>query len=86
MLGELELFCIKNNIIDSCQGSGKKNSRTSDHLMVIRFVIDKIVKGEKGKLFALFVDIEKYLISHQELYCSIIYRTIMVLVESFGIF
>ena len=55
----LEDFCNKNNIIDGCQGSGKKNSRTADHLMVIRFLIDKIVKGEKGKLFACFVDIKK---------------------------
>ena len=59
MRNRLEVFCNKNNIIDSCQGSGKKNSRTSDHLMVIRFLIDKIVIGEKGKLFACFVDIKK---------------------------
>ena len=43
----LQDFCNKNNIIDSSQGSGIKNSRTSDHLMVIKFLIDKIVKGEK---------------------------------------
>ena len=55
----LQVFCDKRNIIDSCQGSGKKNTRTSDHLMVIKFLIDKIVKGEKNKLFACFVDIKK---------------------------
>ena len=27
--------------------------------MVIRYLIDKIVRGEKGKLFACFVDIKK---------------------------
>ena len=59
MRNRLEDFCNKNNIIDGCQGSGKKNSRTADHLMVIRFLVDKIVKGEKGKLFACFVDIKK---------------------------
>ena len=59
MRNRLETFCNKNNIIDGCQGSGKKNSRTADHLVVIRFLIDKIVKGEKGKLFACFVDIKK---------------------------
>ena len=56
----LQDFCDKNDIIDSCQGSGKKNTRTSDHLMVIKFLIDKIVKGEEEKkLFACFVDIKK---------------------------
>ena len=41
------------------QGSGKKGSRTSDHLMVIKFLIDKIVKKGKKRLYACFVDIRK---------------------------
>ena len=55
----LQKFCDKNKLISNIQGSGKKCSRTSDHLMVIKFLIDKIVKGEKKKLFACFVDIRK---------------------------
>ena len=55
----LQEFCDKNCIIDSCQGSGRKNTRTADHLMVIKFLIEKIVNGEKKKLFACFVDIKK---------------------------
>ena len=55
----LQLFCDKNNFISKVQGSGKKFTRTSDHLMVLKFLIDKIVKGQKKKLFACFVDIKK---------------------------
>ena len=55
----LESFCNNNNFINKVQGSGKKFSRTSDHLMVIKYLIDKIVKNQKKKLFACFVDIKK---------------------------
>ena len=55
----LESFCEKNDFMSKVQGSGKKSSRTSDHLMVIKFLIDKLVKGQKKKLFACFVDIKK---------------------------
>ena len=55
----LQLYCDKNNIINKVQGSGKKSSRTSDHLMVIKYFIDNIVKTQKRKLFACFVDIKK---------------------------
>ena len=34
-------------------------SRTADHLMVIQYLINKMVKGEKKKLYACFVDIKK---------------------------
>ena len=55
----LQNFCDKNDFLSNVQGSGKKSSRTADHLMVIRYLIDKIVKGQKKKLFACFVDIKK---------------------------
>ena len=51
--------CDKNNLISRFQGSGKKNSRTADNHMIIRFLFDKIVKGEKKKLYCCFVDIKK---------------------------
>ena len=55
----LQTFLDDKNAISKHQGSGKKNSRTSDHLMVIKCLIDKIVKGEKKKLYACFVDVKK---------------------------
>ena len=49
----LETFVIENGFISENQGSGKKLSRTSDHLMVIKFLIDKVVKG--GKIIYMHV-------------------------------
>ena len=59
MRNRLQEFCDKNCIIDSCQGSGRKGTRTADYLMVITFLIDKTVKGDRKKLFSCFVDIKK---------------------------
>ena len=55
----LEEFLNENGFVSKNQGSGKKFNRTSDHLMVIKYFIDKIVKGEKRKLYACFVDIKQ---------------------------
>ena len=55
----LQGVCDKNNLISKFQGSGKKDSRTADNHMIIRFLFDKIVKGEKQKLYCCFVDIKK---------------------------
>ena len=55
----LENYCEKNKIINEVQGSGKQGSRTSDHLLIIRFLIDKYVKKQGKKLFACFVDLKK---------------------------
>ena len=55
----LQGVCDENNIISKFQGSGKKNSRTADNHMIIKFLFDKIVKGEKKKMYCCFVDIKK---------------------------
>ena len=55
----LQSFVDENIPISKHQGSGKINSHTSDHLMVIKCLIDKIVKGQKNKLYACFVDVKK---------------------------
>ena len=55
----LQSYCDGNNLINKVQGSGKKSSRTSDHLMVIKYFIDNFVKTQRKKLFACFVDIKK---------------------------
>ena len=51
--------CVKENFISDCQGSGRKGSRTADHLLIIRFLIDKYCNGTGKKLFACFFDIRK---------------------------
>ena len=55
----LEDFLNEKMCLSLNQGSGKKGSRTSDHLMVIKLLIDKMVKMGKKKLYACFVDVKK---------------------------
>ena len=59
MKNRLQNFIDENNFVSRNQGSGKKGSRTSDHLMVIKCLIDKMIKGEKKKLYVCFVDVKK---------------------------
>ena len=37
----------------------KKGHRTSDHIFVLKAVVDKIVKSNKGNLFVAFIDFRK---------------------------
>ena len=37
----------------------KKGHRTSDHIFVLKTIVDKIVKSDKGHLFVAFVDFRK---------------------------
>ena len=55
----LEKLCNKNNLINEIQGSGKAKSRTSDHHLILRFLMDKYVNGKGKKIFACFVDLQK---------------------------
>ena len=55
----LDLKCGIENSISNVQGSGKEGSRTADHLLIIRFLIDKYVTKGRGRLFACFVDLRK---------------------------
>ena len=55
----LQNFCDKGDVISKFQGSGKSGSRTADNHMILRFLCDKIVKGERKKLYCCFVDIKK---------------------------
>ena len=55
----LEDMCQSKNFISNMQGSGKAGSRTSDHLLIVKFLTDKYVK-QKGKyLYTCFVDLRK---------------------------
>ena len=52
-------MALKKHFISPTQGSGKPGSRTSDHLLVLRFLVDKYVNGQGGKLYSCFVDLKK---------------------------
>ena len=45
-------------MVSEQQGSGKKGSRTADHLLVFKFLIDKYV-NTGAKLFTCFIDLKK---------------------------
>jgi exonuclease III len=55
----LEDYLTVNNIIHESQIAFKKNSRTSDHMFVLRTLIDKMVKNDRKKLYTCFVDFQK---------------------------
>jgi len=55
----LEGKCERESLIHRGQGSGRRGSRTSDHLMIIRFLIDKYVNVGGKQLFACFFDLKK---------------------------
>ena len=55
----LDKLAQKKEFISPTQGSGKAGSRTADHLLVLRFLVDKYVTGEGKKLYTCFVDLRK---------------------------
>ena len=55
----LEKACQVKNVISDVQGSSKSGSRTSDHLLIIKFLIDKYVKKKGKYLYTCFVDLRK---------------------------
>lgn len=55
----LEKFIKANNLIDDTQIGFKKNCRTTDHMFVLRTLIDKYVKKLKSPLYVCFVDFRK---------------------------
>ena len=55
----LDQYLLNNKIINPEQTGFCKKSRTSDHMMVLKTLIDKYTKKEKKKLFTCFVDFRK---------------------------
>ena len=55
----LEKACQTKNVISDIQGSSKAGSRTSDHLLIVKFLIDKYVKQKGKHLYTCFVDLRR---------------------------
>ena len=55
----LEKMCQSKGFISDVQGSSKAGSRTSDHLLIVKFLIDKYVKQGGKYLYTCFVDLRK---------------------------
>ena len=55
----LEKWCNGKGFLSEEQGSSKAGSRTTDHLLIVRFLIDKYARKKGGKLYTCFVDLRK---------------------------
>ena len=55
----LKNFIDKNNLIKEVQIAHKKGCRTTDHIFVLKTLIDQETKINKSKLYACFVDFHK---------------------------
>ena len=55
----LDAKCNSEQLISKYQISGKKGARTSDHLLVLKHIIDKYVKQGRSRLFVCFFDLRK---------------------------
>ena len=66
----IEEFLIENKLIPDVQIAYKANSRTSDHMFILKTLVDKILKKEKQKLYTCFVDFKKAFdtLSHDSLF------------------
>ena len=58
------------------QAGFRKNYRTSDHIFILRTIVDKyVLKSKNGsKLFACFIDLKRRLIQFGMLVCSLNYK------------
>lgn len=52
-------YLENNNCIDQCQIGFKKNSRTSDHMFILKCLIDQYTNSSGNRLYACFVDFRK---------------------------
>ena len=59
ILKRLTKFIEKNNLISRNQTGFMKGARTSDHIFLLQTIVEKVVKKNKGKLYAAFIDFKK---------------------------
>jgi hypothetical protein len=53
------MFLEKHQIIDTCQVGFTKKARTTDHLFILKCIIDTYCNSKDGRVFACFVDFQK---------------------------
>ena len=80
--GRLQLFCDINRLLSPEQISGRKSSRSADHLTVARFFIEKYALNGKKKLYACFLILKRPLIQLIGLSFSINFSQNIILVEA----
>lgn len=69
----LEKFLSENRKIPEAQIAYKANSRTSDHVFLLKTLVDKRLKLERKQLFACFVDFKKAFdsVQHEALFLKL---------------
>jgi hypothetical protein len=55
----LDSFLLENNLIHESHIGFSKKARTSDHLFVLKCLINKYINGDHKKLYVCFVDFKK---------------------------
>ena len=55
----IDKFLTDRDCIDSCQIGFSKNARTSDHMFVLKCLIDKYASSNGSKLYSCFIDFKK---------------------------
>ena len=55
----LDTFLDKNNIIHPAQIGFTKKGRTTDHVFIVKSLIDKYCNSKDGRLYACFIDFHK---------------------------
>jgi len=55
----LENFLENRKLINVCQIGLKRKVRTTDHMFVLKTIIDKYCNSKEGRVFACFVDFQK---------------------------
>ena len=59
MHNRLNEYCEQNNLINKGQIGFKKGSRTSDHVLTLKSIVNKYVYDNNQKLYTCFVDFKK---------------------------
>ena len=55
----LDNYLEKYSLIDKTQIGFTKHSRTSDHMFILKCLVDKYISVKGGKLYTCFVDFQK---------------------------
>ena len=59
LTSRLDMFLEDNQLIDNVQIGFTKNARTSDHMFIMKSLIDKSININGGKLYSCYVDFRK---------------------------
>lgn len=55
----LDTFLTKNRIINECQMGFTRKARTTDHMFILKCIIDEYCQNKDGRVYACFVDFQK---------------------------